>query len=499
MKQKWSFIVVFFSVLFFLGCLESRAEQAPNNKKTEGAGADLKKTFGAEKAPLQVAKNHDDSFRYAIADVAETVIPVVVSIYTEKEMPQRSFSHPLEEFFFGPGFRKHGRSTPAPRQQGLGSGVIVSAEGYILTNNHVVEGADEITVQLADERKSKAEIVGVDPQSDLAVIRLLEPMKNLPVAFLGESEPLRVGEWVVAVGSPFGLRQTVTAGVISAKGVHDRGINSYENFLQTDAAINPGNSGGGLFAMDGSLIGINTAILSKSGGFQGIGFAIPVDMAKNIMRNLIDFGEVRRGWLGVGIQEVSEEIIEAMDLSVDYGVMLTEVYPETPAEKAGLLAGDLIIALDGEKVADMNDLRNRIALINPGTEVEVTFIRDKKQKVIKVEIGSREGDKLAGITEGGREGGAGMKVRPLANEELKKWRLPYGLIIESVTANSPAAKVGLAKGMVLIKANARELHKAEDLYKEVKMAQKRDKAVLLYVQYENHRRFLPLPLESGNK
>ncbi|MBI5183499.1 MAG: Do family serine endopeptidase [Nitrospinae bacterium] len=304
--------------------------------------------------------------------VAKAVKPAVVHISTQQTLvTQRNFN-PLEEFFFG---------TPRRREfvrQSLGSGVIVSQQGYVLTNNHVVANADKIKVTLADKKEFNAKVVGSDPKTDVAVIKIDD--SDLPIAKLGDSDKLEVGDWVIAIGTPFGLAQTVTVGIISAKGRANVGIADYEDFLQTDAAINPGNSGGPLVSLDGTVIGINTAIFSQSGGYQGIGFAIPINMAKEVMYELIEKGEVVRGWLGVVIQPVTQEIAEHFKLKGIQGALIAEATERGPAYKGGLRQGDIILEYNDKEIKDPNQLRNLVA----GTPV------GKKVKILVFRFGSNE-------------------------------------------------------------------------------------------------------------
>jgi len=324
------------------------------------------------------------------------VRPVVVSVRTEQTLRGQEMGHnPWEEFFFGPAPQRQPR--PEFKQEGLGSGVIVSAQGYILTNNHVVEGANKIVVTLFDKREFEAKIVGTDKESDLAVIRIEPGKEVLPVAFLGDSDKLRIGDWVMAVGNPFGLNHTVTQGIVSAKEISGRGITQYENFIQTDAAINPGNSGGALVDMQGALVGINTAILSRTGGFQGIGFAIPINMARDIMRMLIDHGKVVRGFLGVSLQDLDPALSKALKLEGTQGALVAEVIADSPAEQAGVQAGDVVLELNGVGVVDVNTLRNRVALLPPGKSATLLIIRDGKRKNIEVKVSSRSGEEMVGL------------------------------------------------------------------------------------------------------
>jgi serine protease Do len=330
-----------------------------------------------------VVSKQPDTFRYEFANVAEKVCPAIVSIQTEISAKSQNFRDDFNQFFGVPKQR-------SGKQQGQGSGVIVSHSGQILTNSHVIEDASQITVMLSDKREFKAKIVGADKQTDIAVLQLEGDVKKLPVAKLGNSDALRVGEWVIAIGNPFGLSQTVTKGIVSAKGVHNTGITNYENFIQTDAAINPGNSGGGLFNLSGDLIGINTAILSRSGGFQGIGFAIPVNLAKSVMDDLLSGGKVSRGWLGANIQEIDQNLAKALKLSSAKGAFIGDVVENSPAEKGGLKVGDVVRSVSGKIIENANDLRNMVAMLRPGEVAEFEVLRDGKTIKLKVTIALKD-------------------------------------------------------------------------------------------------------------
>ncbi|HSQ43014.1 MAG TPA: DegQ family serine endoprotease [Fibrobacteraceae bacterium] len=440
-------------------------------------------------------------FRNSIADMVDKVVPVIVSIQTEATVSQSDLSGQLDpfEFFFGPGFRSEGNQQQKrlPKQEGLGSGVIVSKEGYILTNNHVVEKADNITVTLADKREFKAKIIGTDPQTDVAIIQIEKAPKDLPVAFLGKSEKLRVGEWVVAVGNPFGLSRTVTTGIVSAKGVHNRGITSYENFIQTDAAINPGNSGGGLFNLAGELVGINTAILSRSGGFQGIGFAIPIDLARSVIDDLLQFGRVSRGWLGISIQDVDPKLAKAMQLDGAQGAVVSEVFPESPAAKAGLQASDVIVSVNGQPVRDANDLRNAVAMVKPGNKANLGILRDGKAMTLQVVTGSRDDSEVAaaeGESSVSNSKELGMEVAPLTDDlrkELGVSKEEGGVLVRSVTGNGPAAEAGLQPNDVLLQINRKSV-KSVAGFEGILKQEKNSKSLLLLIKRNKGRFFLVL-------
>jgi Do/DeqQ family serine protease len=320
--------------------------------------------------------------------VAELVTPAVVNISTVtsgKGRPPTELFRPFgNEPFFRDFFDRFFEGMPRRRQQtSLGSGVIIEKGGLILTNNHVVKDADEITVKFANKQEAKGKVVGTDPKTDLAVIRVTTK-EDLPVVALGNSDTLHVGEWAIAIGNPFGLDHTLTVGVISATGRSEVGIAAYENFIQTDASINPGNSGGPLLNIRGEVIGINTAIVASG---QGIGFAIPVNMARKVMEDLVKKGKVTRGWLGVGIQPLTPELAKSFGLGADEGILVNQVMPKSPAEAAGLKTGDLILTVDGKPVKDPRQLQRIVAEAEIGKSIEVTILREKQKRTLRVQIG----------------------------------------------------------------------------------------------------------------
>ncbi len=321
------------------------------------------------------------------AHAVERAAPAVVNVFTSKTITRRAhpfFDDPVVRQFFGDNLIV---PPMQQKQSSLGSGVIISKEGYLLTNNHVVAGADEIQVALRDGRTMNATIVGTDPDTDLAVLKIKKD--NLPAIPLGQSNRLQVGDVVLAIGNPFGVGQTVTMGIVSATGRSRLGLTTFENFIQTDAAINPGNSGGALINAHGELVGINTAIFSRSGGSQGIGFAIPLALATGVQEDIIEFGSVVRGWFGLEAQNLTPVLAESFGLADDAGTVVAGVFRDGPADRAGLRPGDVLYEIDGQGIADNQNLMNRIAGYRPGEKVEVKFIRDGKRKRTVVEIGQR--------------------------------------------------------------------------------------------------------------
>ncbi len=365
--------------------------------------------YAIEKVEASVARTklpEQDDLSAAFKHVARSLRPAVVSIRSVRKIRAENPGRPNgagaeipEEFrrFFDDGtldkFFDRGVPQGGLQQQGMGTGVIVSADGYVLTNNHVVRGADEVEVILSTNRRLPAKIVGTDKATDVAVLKVAA--KGLAPAQLGSSEIMEVGDWVLAIGSPFGLDQTVTAGIVSAKGRANVGITDYEDFIQTDAAINPGNSGGPLVNLQGEVIGINTAIASRSGGSTGVGFAIPSDMVRRVMESILENGRVDRGWLGVGIQDLNEALAQSFGLKSTRGALVGGVFPEGPAAKAGLKSGDVLLKVAGQEVRDANHLRHMVAGIEPKKKVRLEVFREKQSIEVEVTIGLRDVDQLS--------------------------------------------------------------------------------------------------------
>jgi serine protease Do len=435
------------------------------------------------------------------SQVVEEVSPSVVNVRVSKEVSVPP--HPFGESpfdFFGEG--PFGRFFEMPEggdylQQGSGSGVIVSADGYILTNNHVISEADEITVVMGDGERYDAEIVGVDPRTDLAVIKV--KATGLPVAKLGDSDKIKVGEWVLAVGNPFELQNTVTAGIISARGRSNVGLAEYEDFIQTDAAINPGNSGGPLVNLDGEVVGVNTAIATRTGGNMGIGFAIPINMAKQIMGQLIDTGKVTRGWLGVIIQTVTPELKEQFRLESTDGALVADVDENGPAKKAGVRRGDVIVEFQGEKIKEVSHLRNLVAGTEVGTTAEVKVIRDGKPTTLRVKIGELPETEAARGRQfgGGPERELGFDVAtltPSLRDQLGLEEGQAGVVVTAVSGTSDAYQKGLRKGDVIIEVNRVAISDVGDFNRVISGVKSGDQ-VLLVVVTEGHTRYVTFEID----
>ena len=374
-----------------------------------------------------------------------------------------------------------------PEQRGTGSGFIVSSDGLILTNAHVVDGADELRIRLTDNREFAGKVLGLDKKTDIAVVKI--EAKDLPVLKIGSSESLKVGEWVAAIGSPFGLHNTVTAGIVSAKS-RQLSSDQYVPFIQTDVAVNPGNSGGPLFNMQGEVVGINSQIFSTSGGFMGLSFSIPIDLAMQIKDQLVQNGRVIRGRIGVGIQAVTQDLAEAFGMKTPRGAVITMLEKDQPGEKAGLMVGDIVIAIDGKELANANELPIKISTMKPGTKTTLTVLRDGKEKKIAVTVAETpsEGTVQTNDTKNA-QGKLGVSVRELSAEEKKELELQNGLVITEV--RGAAAKAGLMPRDIILSANGKTINNSGDLIDVVKKAKK----VALLVQRQQSRIFIAIDLK----
>jgi serine protease Do len=432
----------------------------------------------------------------SFADLVQQLTPTVVNIKVAKVATAGDFTTPwpqLPEGPLGEFFKRFSPDMPrSPRQfkqQGTGSGVIISADGYIVTNHHVVDGAEEVTVTLADQRELKAQVVGRDAKTDLAVLKV-EAKEPLPVAPLGDSEALRVGDWVIAIGNPFGLSHTVTAGIVSAK---DRviGAGPYDDFIQTDASINPGNSGGPLFNTRGEVVGINTAIVPQG---QGIGFAIAVNTAKPLIPQLVSKGEVTRGYLGVNIQSITPELAQALSLQEHQGALVADVMAGTPAEQAGLKRGDVIVAFNGKAVASSRDLPPMVANTPVGQEVTLTVVRDGKKQALPMKVGKLPAAEVKAEAPGQtRQGQWGLQLQNITPQLAEKHGLKaeHGALVASVQPESPAAQAGMRAGDIILEVNRQAVESVEEARQAFARAADSGSLVLL-VQRDDGRFFVPL-------
>ncbi|PMP67468.1 MAG: serine protease [Thermodesulfobacterium geofontis] len=442
---------------------------------------------------LEVANELSEAFSY----VAEKAAPAVVYIETEKvvSMPRDIF--PFE--FFGDEIFKRFFSPPRYRQRGAGSGFIISQDGYVVTNNHVIQGAQKITVKLLDGRNFEAKIIGTDPFSDIALLKI--DAKNLPTLTLGDSDSIKVGEWVIAIGNPFGLSHTVTVGVVSAKGRSGIGISDVEDFIQTDAAINPGNSGGPLLNLKGEVIGMNTAIFTRSGGYMGIGFAIPSNIVKTVAEQLKTKGKVERGYLGVYIQDLTPTLAKELGLKTTEGALITDVRPGSPAEKYGLKEKDVVISYNGKPVKNASELKNYVILTKPGTEVEIGIIRNGKEMKIKVKIeAQKEGLIISRAEMSNLEEfleNLGLIVEDITPEIAKKLGLSSlkGVIITEVIPETPADYAGLTPGLIIDEVNRKKINNLNEFFQALKPSLE-TKKVLLGIRTSKGRYYITLKLES---
>ncbi len=441
----------------------------------------------------------------AFTDIADKAMPATVYIKAEivQSAPMQEFSNPFDMFgdeffrrFFGGGggFNQQLPRESQPQMAG-GSGFLISSDGYLVTNNHVIKDAANITVVLNDGREYEATVKGSDPRTDLALLKIDE--KDLPFLTFGDSDGLKIGEWVVAIGNPFGIGTTLTAGIVSAKGRQDLGIASYEDFIQTDAAINPGNSGGPLLNLHGQVMGVNTAIFTRSGGYMGIGLSIPSQMAQTVIEQIMETGMVKRGYLGVVLQPVDKDFASAIEFENQDGVLVAEVMKGSAADKAGLCQGDIILQCNDHPAKSVSKLRKEIAMLNPGTEISLQILRNKKKNVVKVTLGSLE------VTEVSAEliQKIGVEIENLSPETAS--RLGYnnqaeGIVISRVKPGSPAATAGLRSGFLITgvavdwnnQKSVKSVVELEEALKEIG----NKKHLILVIRHQNYQRYYTIKL-----
>jgi len=493
-RSRLSLRVVLAVALLFAGTLPARAQ-----------------TPAPAAPPVPDPKAILESLERAFVSVAERVTPAVVHIDAtpkesarERERPsrdprerltppeRREFERRFREFF-GDDFERFFRQRPERPERresrSQGSGVIVDRSGIILTNNHLIENAGEIEVRLSDKRKFKAKVAGRDPKTDLAVLRI-EGTGDFPAADLGDSDQLRIGQWAIAVGNPFGLDRTVTVGIISATGRQSIGVATYESFIQTDAAINPGNSGGPLVTLDGRVIGINTAIVSIG---QGIGFAIPINMARRVMPQLLTAGRVTRGWLGIRIQPLTEDLAPSFGAKEGDGVLVADVMTDSPAEKGGLKSGDVILEFEGHKTPEVPDLQRAVADAQPGKAAKVTVLREGRRETLEVKIGEMPADEPVVASRGVERWG--LTVQPITPELARQFKLsgPGGVLVSEVEDGTPAARAGIRAGDVILEVNRRRVRDVRSFEEALGGA---EQDALLFVQRDGRSQYIVLKPEK---
>ena len=459
-------------------------------EKTGHAPFEAKSTTPMWVATASPVQTGQISFLNGFSAVAQKVVPSVVNIASTKvvrspdsEQMSPFFSDPFFRQFFGDQFTPQHQMPREEREHSLGSGVIVSRDGYIMTNNHVVDGASEIKITLGNKRDFKARVIGTDPRTDIAILKV--DTNDLPVIVFGDSSKVKVGDFALAIGNPFGLNQTVTMGIVSATGRGNLGIEDYEDFIQTDASINPGNSGGALVDVNGDLIGINTAILSGgSGGNQGIGFAIPINMARQVLDQIMKQGKVSRGYMGAWIQPVTPQIAKAFGLSQAGGALLGDVDPNGPAGKSGLQRGDIVLAIDGQSIADSRDLRLKVAMTKPGTTVKLKVFHKGVVREVPITLGELSAKSPAAESESAAPNPAlqGLSVDELTPDIARQLNLPaktFGVVISAVQPGSAAEEADLRRGDVIQEVNHKPVRSVRDFTSMVNQPGKQSVLLLI--------------------
>ena len=447
-------------------------------------------------APLRAAELPD--FRSIVKASSPAVVKIVVEHSAPKAGEEPYGPEEIPEYLRR--FFEYRGAPPQQRQRmGMGSGFIISSDGYVVTNNHVVEGADSVLVRMSDRREYDAEVIGTDPRSDLALLRI--EAEDLPVLSIDQEDDLEVGEWVLAIGSPFGLDYSVTAGIVSANGrsLPTERNENYVPFIQTDVAINPGNSGGPLFNLEGEVVGVNSQIFTRSGGSIGLSFAIPVSVVRNVVAQLQENGRVTRGWLGVTIQDVDKTLAESFGLDRPRGALISQLAKDSPADKAGLKAGDVIITFDGQDIPTSSDLPHVVGLIQPGSKVEAEIVRDGKRKSIDVKVGGLGADDSYSLSAGGeapQEGGRlGLVVETASAETLERWGINGGVIVREVQPGSAAAEAGVLVGDVITLLGSRPI-KSADTFAEVESKLESRASVPLRLIRRGNPMFIGLKLQD---
>jgi serine protease Do len=446
--------------------------------------------FCAQAVAAEVDTNGIETLRKtskAFSAVAKQATPAVVAVHVRTKVESRSMGFgsgsPFEDDFFERFFGRRSPRSQQPRepqyQVGQASGIIISADGYILTNHHVIDNADEITIITDGGNKYEdIELIGSDDKADVALLKIKD-VDDLPFLELGDSDELEIGEWVIAIGNPFGLTETLTVGVVSALGRKIGGEDVYQDFIQTDAAINLGNSGGPLLNLDGKVVGINSVIITGDGGYMGIGLAVPVNMAKAIKGQLIETGKVQRGYVGIGMQEISSEMAEFFNLKNNKGVLITSIIEDGPADKADLKKDDVVIRIDDKKVEDPQDLKNIIGFTTPETEVEFVIIRNGKEKKVTVTVGSKAESELADTSDLGQKFGLTVKTIDEAAADQYKATEGEGVVVVEVKPGSPAARAGIRAGMVIFSVNRNEVADVGEFNEAMKESEESKKVLLL--------------------
>jgi len=495
MLAIFAFIPVLLFLVISVGCEKPESVNVSQDSSATKEETIIKAAPKPEKSAEVIKKNQavsnlEGTQQFpSFADLVEVLQPSVVNISTTSVVRQQSpFQRQPNSPFGGNGpfddfFKKFfGGDSPQKefKRQGLGSGFIMSKDGYVVTNNHVIDKASDVEVVLQNGDKYKAKIIGKDPKTDLAVLKF-EPDQEIQAVHFGDSDNLRIGDWVIAIGNPFGLGYTVTAGIVSAKG-RSLGFGAYDDFIQTDASLNPGNSGGPLFNLKGDVVGVNTAIVARG---QGIGFAIPIDMAEFVIEQLKSDGKVVRGWLGVYVQKVTPEIASSFGLKEDEGALVSDLAPDSPAEKAGIVRGDVIVEYDGHKVDDVSDLTNMAAVTPPGTEVDVKVIQDGKTKIVKVKL-EEFPEQEAQLKDEVRKS-LGLTVKQLTPNIVRRFKINQneGVIIADVDQGSTAGDAGLKPKDIILEINKKLIKTLADYSAALEHVKPGDTALFLVKRGDN--------------